>query len=245
MKSCLNLMKATQISINIPDWLNAPDTTIDYNEALAKRYQHTGLWLVQGAAFNEWLSKDNSSLWIDGFAGCGKSVLCSTAIDYIFQHRRSNPRIGMVFFCFTFTDKSKQDASALLLAFLWQLSSQLKNANADLVRLKAEHSDGTPPLLMLLKCLRQLVQEYDDVFIIVGESPKGTARDQVLDALKSMRKWSLGRLHLFITSRGEPDIRESLVPSLDEDVAMKNEGIGKDFANFISGGLDQDYKLRK
>jgi ankyrin repeat domain-containing protein 50 len=222
MKSCLNLMKATQISINIPDWLNAPDTTIDYNEALAKRYQHTGLWLVQGAAFNEWLSKDNSSLWIDGFAGCGKSVLCSTAIDYIFQHRRSNPRIGMVFFCFTFTDKSKQD-----------------------VRLKAEHSDGTPPLLMLLKCLRQLVQEYDDVFIIVGESPKGTARDQVLDALNSMRKWSLGRLHLFITSRGEPDIRESLVPSLDEDVAMKNEGIGKDFANFISGGLDQDYKLRK
>ncbi|KAF3806346.1 hypothetical protein GCG54_00006108 [Colletotrichum gloeosporioides] len=68
------------------EWLKAPDATIDFNEAWPR---------VQVMARNTGLF-----LWLSGFAGCGKSVLCSTAIQYAFRHRRSSPRVAIAFFSF-------------------------------------------------------------------------------------------------------------------------------------------------
>ncbi len=55
-------------------------------------------------------------MWLNGFAGSGKSVLCSTAIQFALRHRRSDPNVGIAFFYFTFNDESKQDVSAMLRA---------------------------------------------------------------------------------------------------------------------------------
>ncbi|KAL6414076.1 uncharacterized protein AUP68_00590 [Ilyonectria robusta] len=53
------------------------------------------------------LEKPDSFLWLVGVTGCSKSVLCSTIIQYAFQHRRANPRIGIAIFYFTFNNESK------------------------------------------------------------------------------------------------------------------------------------------
>jgi hypothetical protein len=60
-----------------------------------------------------------------------------------------------------------------------------------------------------------------------------------------MRKWLLPGLHLLVTSRDEPDIRESLSPAGDEEVIMKNAEINRDISDFISGQLNIDPRLRK
>lgn len=67
----------------------------------------------------------------------------------------------------------------------------------------------------------------------------------VLDALEAMRDWGVQGLHLFVTSRDEPDIRDSLDISATHQVAMQNAGIDKDIADFISGRFDADRRLRK
>lgn len=118
----LDLVRKNQISADIRDWLRAPDATTDYNAACEKKHPGTGAWLVKSSVFTTWLMADNAFLWLNGFAGSGKSILSSTAIQFAFRHRRSDPCIGIAFFYFSCNDPSKQDESAMLRALLVQLS---------------------------------------------------------------------------------------------------------------------------
>lgn len=248
VKTLLCLVKSNQESSELHAWLKAPDATIDHNAACLKRHPGTGLWLIEDPNFAKWLVEGNSILWVNGFAGSGKSVLCSTAIQSVLSHRRSDARIGIAFFYFTFNDESKRDVSAMLRALLLQLSNQLQDGHADLVRLYNSHKPGTPPSPDLLQCLRSLTERFEQVYIMLDaldESPLDGHRGQVLEALETMRGWALQGLHLFITSRDERDIHESLDLSTTQKVAMQNAGIDEDIANFISGRLNTDRSLQK
>lgn len=77
------LMRASHVYTTIHHWLKATDATINYNDAAKKRHPDTGLWFVGSATFTAWPVRPNSLLWLNGFAGSGKSVLCSTAITHL------------------------------------------------------------------------------------------------------------------------------------------------------------------
>jgi hypothetical protein len=174
LKSLVEVVRASQISSTIRDWLKAPDATVNHNAACAKRHQSTGMWFVKGPIFDTWLTRNRSFLWLNGFAGCGKSVLCSTAIQYTFRHKRSDRGVGIAFFYFTFNDESKQDESAMLRALLLQLSGQLADSHTDLARLHDSYCTGIPPAIVLTEHLRHLIQKFDQVYILfdaLDESP--------------------------------------------------------------------------
>jgi hypothetical protein len=251
-KSILDLVRASQISSTIHDWLKAPDATVNFNEACKTKHPRTGLWFVKGSCFSAWLAKPKSFLWLNGFAGCGKSVLCSTAIQHTLRHRRSNPRIGIAFFFFTFSDESKKDASAMLRALVLQLSSQLDHNHALLSQLHDRYRNATPPDPELEGCMHQLVRAFEHVYIILDaldESPRNEHRRGVLDALVTIREWSEPGLHLLVTSRDEPDIRDTLRDELytspDEIVSMKNNSVDSDIASFVSSYLKDSRKLQR
>lgn len=248
MKNLLELVKINQISSNIRDWLNAPDATVDHNAACAKKHPGTGMWLVKSPQFLKWLKQENSILWLNGFAGSGKSILCSTAIQFVLRHGRSDPNVGIAFFYFTFNDGSKQDESSMIRALLLQLSCQLQDGHVDLTRLYELHKAGMPPSPVLLERLRHLIQRFRHVYIFLDaldESPQTGPREYVLVALETMQKWGVQYLHLFVTSRDEPDIRESLDFLATQKVIMQNAGIDRDIVNFISSRLNEDRRLRK
>jgi len=251
-KALLKLVRADQISSKVRDWLKAPDATVNYHEACKKRHSGTGLWFVKGASFSAWLAEPNSFLWLYGFAGCGKSVLCSTAIQYAFRHRKGNPRVGIAFFFFTFNDVSKQDVSAMLRALVLQLSGQLHDNHGLLSRLCDSYPSATPPDQALVDCLHQLVRMFDDAYIIVDaldESPRGRHRQDVLQALVDLRAWAEPRLHLLVTSRDEPDIRDVVFEEIGalqgEAVPLRNASVDRDIASFVSRSLREDRRLRR
>jgi len=247
-KALLSLVRAGQISSATRDWLKAPDATINYNDACKKRHPSTGLWLVKDSSFSAWLTNPNSFLWLYGFAGCGKSVLCSTAVQSVFRHRRSDPRTGLAFFFFTFNDDAKQDTSAMLRALVLQLSGQADDNHELLSRLRKSYRDAMPPDQALMGCLRQLVRTFDNTYIILDaldESPRDTYRGEMLQALSEIRAWSEPGLHLLVTSREEVDIRDELCPAGNESISMKNDSVDRDIAAFISSHLTNNRRLRK
>ncbi|MCJ1425855.1 hypothetical protein MMC29_003755, partial [Sticta canariensis] len=247
-KALLELVRTHQISSNVREWLKAPDATVNHNAACAKKYSGTGMWLVKSPIFLRWLTEQNSIIWLNGFAGSGKSVLCSTVIQFAFRHRGSDPRVGIAFFYFTFNDDSKRDESGMLRALLLQLSSQVQNGETDLTKLYHSYKNGIPPSLVLIEYLRRLIQRFHHVYIALDgldESPRDGPRENVLDTLNDMRNWSIPGLHLFVTSRDEPDIRDSLGLSIEQEMKMRSIGIDKDITNFISARLDTDRRLQK
>jgi ankyrin repeat domain-containing protein 50 len=246
VKSLVERMRVTQISDRIRDWLKAPDVTINHNAACALRHSNTGIWFVKGGTFSAWLAQQDSFLWLNGFAGCGKTILCSTAIQYTFRHKRSDPSIGISYFYFTFSDESKRDELAMLRTLLLQLACQLPGSHTILDRLYASYSSGSAPASVLVDYLRELIQRFTQVYILidaVDESPRYDQRDRVLETISTLR--DMPAVHLLVTARDESDIREALNPERDEEVAMKNAYIDRDISEYVSRLLKTDPKLRK
>ena len=248
MNVLLDLVRASQVSSDLCNWLTAPDAFGDYNVAVAKKHPGTGVWLVKSENFSKWMAEGNSMMWLNGFAGSGKSVLCSTAIQFVSRRKMSDNNVGVAFFYFTFNDQSKQDESAMLRALLFQLSHQLRNGPADLAQLRDRYTTGMPPSPVMLDYLRRMVERFSNVYIMLDaldESPLNGRRKYVLDALEAMRDWGVRSLHLFVTSRDESDIRESLDHSLVQEVSVHNGEMDRDINDFVSSRLDKDRRLLK
>lgn len=248
----LDCIRISQISSEIRQWLKPPDASSNYYESIKKRYQATGLWFVQGPSFATWLTKPDSLLWLHGFAGCGKSVLCSTVIQHTSWLQRLHKRNAVAFFFFTFNDSAKQDTSAMLRALVFQLSCQLGDNHVLLARFYNDNRDTSPSNQALIGCLQQLLQEFDNTYIILDaldESIRGGCRGEMLQTLADLRAKSTPGLHILATSRDEPDIRDALIHDVgvlpDEIVSLKNNLIDSDIAAFVSGSLKSNRQLRK
>lgn len=257
IKQVVKSAQAQQVSTGVRQWLKAPDAAVDYNNASSKRHAQTGQWFVQSSAFANWLQQNNSLLWLHGFAGCGKSVLCSTAVQHAFRHQRDHAGSAVAFFFFTFNDESKQDASGALRALLLQLCGQVAGFEAELIRLQSTSNYGTPPLPTLLEYLRQAITRCQNVYLLLDaldECPEEAARvDQtpradVLSVIEHMRRWRLPGLHLLVTSRDAYDIRGSFEAQnnldLVEFISMKNGSIDHDIQDYVAYQVDHDRDLR-
>ena len=244
----LDLLRASQVSSDLHNWLRAPDAFDDHNVAVAKKHPGTGVWLVKSDNFLNWMVEGNSMVWLNGFAGSGKSILCSTAIQFISCRRMSDSNVGVAFFYFTFNDQSKQDEMGMLRALLIQLSHQRRDGPADLAQLHERYRTGIPPSSVLLDYLRRLVERFNNVYIMLDaldECPLKGRRKYVLDALETMRNWGVQSLHLFVTSRNESDIRESLDHPRVQEVNVHNNAMDRDINDFVASRLDKDRRLLK
>ena len=248
IKSVLRLVRHTTISHALSTWLNAPDSAIVYHEICRKKQGGTGRWLIaKGSAFDSWLKAPNSLLLLNGFAGTGKSFLCCTAIQHAHRHRRSNPRIGLAFFFFSFSDISKQTTSGMLRSLVLQLSAQHQDGHRRLEALHQKYPIASPPDEALIDCLLQFVRSFDHVYLFLDaldESPCD-ARDDVLQTICSMRRFNEPGLHIFTTSRDEPDIREALEPTDAQAVNLMSNDLDGDIEKFISAQLKERRRLKK
>ncbi|KAJ5003126.1 Ankyrin repeat and KH domain-containing protein 1 [Colletotrichum sp. SAR 10_66] len=249
-KDLLEQHRKIIVAQEIIKWLNAPDATTNFNMAHEKSQPGTGAWLINGQPFKAWIEQENSFLWLYGFAGCGKSILCSTAIQHLLQHQNSSQEIGVAFFFFAFDDTEKQDASALLRSLILQLSGQKSNISAlsHLSRLYESCRNSTPRKRALLDCLHQLSRSFKHTYIMIDaldESPRDKHRQDVLDILTVIRGWMEPAIHILATSRDEVDIRYTLEPSANESLAVRNDASNKDIALYITQSLRNKPQLRK
>jgi hypothetical protein len=86
------------------------------------------------------------------------------------------------------------------------------------------------------------------VYIVIDaldESPKDTHRETALGIITELRALPEPELHLVVSSRDEPDIRESLEAKPEEVIGMKNESVDRDIESFISQHLKENRRLRK
>ncbi|KAF3386381.1 hypothetical protein F1880_001640 [Penicillium rolfsii] len=206
------------------------------------------LWFTTGPYFTKWLTQKNSFIWLSGRAGSGKSVLCSTAAHYTFHTTRGEPNVAFGIFFFKFDESTKQDASAMMRSLLLQLAGQCQDCQTDLTRLHASCQPGPPATERSFEYLRRMICRFRSVYIFVDgldEIRSNEKRKGVLTAVRRMREWCLSGLHLLVTSRDEPAIREILNPSSGEEVAIESSGMRSDISDFLSFKLHTHTSLLK
>jgi hypothetical protein len=98
------------------------DPFTNHENALSKHELGTGSWFIESADFISWTTNPNSTLWIHGIPGAGKTILSSTIIENIKALRATKPSHKYIYFYFDFHDHHKQTVTGLLRSLIAQLS---------------------------------------------------------------------------------------------------------------------------
>ena len=228
---------------NLRTWLSAPDPSVNQNAASKKCQKDTGRWLLANPAYLDWRDRPDSFLWLQGFAGCGKTILCSTVINDMNIYRASRTQDALAFYYFDFTNDVKTKTLSCLRSIILQLAEQ----SADTKSLQALHrayAMGTPPIPEFLDVLKGILCKHDRVYIVMDALDECTDQEEMFDLLNSIRDWKLGCLSILVTSRDEPDIRECVQPAPEQEIHLRNAAIDQDVRLFIRETLQKDKKLK-
>ncbi|EPS38868.1 hypothetical protein H072_7366 [Dactylellina haptotyla CBS 200.50] len=201
----------------IKDWLKPPDFSPSHSTASDKKSENTGAWFFNNPEFREWKNSSCSVLWVSGGAGRGKTVLCSTAINYLTTGSKRDYTSGIAYLYFDQTNHSvSQEHNMLLRSLVHQLSSQniASHSNTDgsapgpLKNLYARNQNGTkPPLTQdLMSTLRSLIGLFSPCYLVADALDECKDRHEFLRFINTIvGQWKIPHVRFLITSRSELD----------------------------------------
>jgi len=97
----------------------------------------------------------------------------------------------------------------------------------------------------LLLALRQMVEEFNEVFIIIDALDECRQREELLEIIEEVAGWRIGKLHMLTTSRKEIDIKESFDPLINCQGIDIQRSIVKDIRDYVQQRLQSDIRLRR
>ena len=233
----------------ILQWLAVADPRSNHDRACKRHKAGTGDWFTKHSKYRNWLTKPNSFLWLNGKAGCGKTILSSTIIEETAAYCDENEGCVVAYFYFSFTDTAKQQCSNMLSSLLEQLASQVDTTPEYLLCLHRTYQRSTPPLDTLKKCLQKLLMEMpcSHVYLIVDaidEIPSTEGREDACNLLSELSQNS--NTHVLVTSRREHDITEYMSECIGvTDVSIQNPQLDHDILLYVQEQLKEDRKLKK
>ncbi|KAL5325365.1 hypothetical protein ACEPPN_006490 [Leptodophora sp. 'Broadleaf-Isolate-01'] len=231
----------------IRHWLSSPDPSSNHNAACKARQATTGEWFLKSDEFEEWKMTPRSFLWLYGIPGCGKSVLCSTALEAVKSQYKSSPTVAIAHFYFDFNDTEKQRHDKFTHSLVEQLAWQSAKALACLESLYSRCRDGKqqPTQDALEAALQQMLDEFGETFLILDALDECKEREELLLLLENFTSWGAGNLHVLATSRRERDIEETLESLTTSEICLQSALVDNDIRTYLSERLQNDPKLNR
>ncbi|KAL8965719.1 MAG: hypothetical protein Q9183_003717 [Haloplaca sp. 2 TL-2023] len=233
----------------ISQWLSAPDPSVNHSEAMNKQKTATCRWFIESEKYSSWKIEPNSSMWIHGGPGRGKTMLSSYIIDDLGSSCRQDLTEAMAYFYFNFNDGAKQSGGAMLRSFVKQLSQQNTVAMQKLEGVyKLHHSGESQPtddaLLLLLHDMGTL---YSAVYIVLDALDESEQWPKLDTLIRQMRSWDLKQIHFLAVSRREANIYETLneLVSPQYIIEMHSEAVGNDIRAYVENRISGDSNLSR
>ena len=222
----------------------------NHDMSLQLRQPETGLWLTEGAEFQEWLITPGAGLWLYGIPGAGKTVLASSIIEKAVQ--RSSDRVAVAFYYCDYKDVETQSPTNILGALVKQIARQDEQSfkvtrkfyqqhhRADRASIEYEASE-------LSGLIVEMAAFFETTMIIVDaldECGKATRTvTKLLAALRSSNE-DTGIKALFL-SRDEVEIRDILDDYPQISIAARSSDlklyVGAEMARRIS---DKELRIK-
>jgi ankyrin repeat domain-containing protein 50 len=192
-----------------------------------------------------WLDCSSRSLWVNAIPGAGKTILCSTIIDYVLCHKQQNEII--TYFYFDFSDSSRQKLNACLRSILAQLSSSHSSMPPIMEELKKQSqrpgSNGFLEDDELLSAIASVCSGLGRFRVIIDALDENTDQQDLLEAIKVLAGFP--NISLLTTSRKDKNIEDVLSEVMDVSVTLKSIDVDGDIGSFVVECLRTDSKLKK
>ncbi|EWG38290.1 hypothetical protein FVEG_01548 [Fusarium verticillioides 7600] len=203
------------------NWLCTVDTSVQYRAAREKYSSGTCNWLTQESDdFKTWEQNPKSFLWLNGKAGAGKSILSSSVIKYLKDKYEDDPETALGYYFFSFGNVEQQKVSVMLSSLVRQLCASRPDTPHPIKRFEDYMAKGERPDMETLEAaLMSAVSGFSAVFIVIDaldECPVlDGERPRLLKCLHRIIASMPDNLHIFCTSRAEPDINVEIDELLD------------------------------
>ncbi|KAF7970480.1 hypothetical protein HWV62_23839 [Athelia sp. TMB] len=228
----------------IHTWLKAHDTSVSYNAARKKHQAGTGSWFLDGSQFSQWKERPGSILWLYGGPGCGKTILCSSAIENVINSCKSRPSArgyAYIFFDGTMAQSDTIDYSKFTRSIIKQLSSRCGTMIPDaLIEMYHACDDGDcqPSERQLERTLLRVLETFESTYILIDSLDECVEKADLLGWIQNVTSVSSGRLHLMLTSRPEPDIEHGVgsLSSVDK-IQIGDETMTGDISAYLDAQL--------
>jgi archaellum biogenesis ATPase FlaH len=228
-------------------WLGPNDASINHDLAREKHEPKTGDWFLESDIFTTWANATKKSLWLQGKAGSGKSILCSTIIEHIKTMCIRSSSDQYAYFYFNF--QAKWTVVEMMRSIILQLCHGQGQIPRDLRELYQQCNSGRrhPHTKSLLKIFYGSLTTSHRTFVILDaldECAVGKERNELLLTIKEMIELSSGYLNVLITSRKEKDIEDTLTSLIGTLVCLEEAVVDADISLHIQERLKNDKKLR-
>jgi len=231
----------------IVTWLAPPDPGTNHATARQHHESQTGDWLLKSTQYTKWKTGAVSHLWMYGKAGCGKTILSSTAIEDIRDTCEKDADTSYAFFYFSFSDERKKSDSDLLRSLVVQLGWREPGLSMLLQAYKNTKS-SVPGPDELEKILLASVRPCARVYLIMDaldECPEDhEARQRVLERIERLTQGA-SNLKILATSRELSAIRESMVILGSEPMRIATSDVDADIQRYVANQLSGDRSFRK
>nr|POF13639.1 vegetative incompatibility protein het-e-1 [Quercus suber] len=240
-------VQRSEQSKKIIDWLSAPDPWTNHSSARQKYEPQTGAWLLDSDWYQQWKAGSVNHIWLFGKPGCGKTVLCSTAVEDMKGHCAAIENTALAVFYFTFSDKQKQKYEDLLRSLVAQLG--WKEPGLSMLQ-EAYHKPDSTMLGVndLEKILIASIQSYNVVFLMLDaldESPEESdIRHDMLDRVEALSQ-NAANLKIFATSRDYRDVRDWIQAIKARSISIAASAVNVDIQRYISTQLSRDRRFAR
>jgi hypothetical protein len=170
-------------------------------------------------------------------------------VENILSKYKSEDRIGIAYFYFSFQSEEEQDISSVIRILIKQLCRCTQHVPPSLEALHKQcgQRDILPKLSELKQEFLQISQAFDKVFIVIDamdEYPKDK-RNQLLPYISQTLKESQTKsgtsaiLKVFVTSRQERDIERQFTSDTYTVLPIRAGGVLEDIARYVDNELEQ------
>ena len=223
--------------------LGATTPERSHDMSLQLRQPNTGLWLTEGADFQDWLITPGAGLWLYGIPGAGKTVLASSIVEKAVQ--RSSDRVAVAFYYCDYKDIETQSPRNILGALVKQIARQDEQSFKVLRTFYQQHhrADRAPieyEVTELSALIVEMAAFFETTMIIVDALDEcGKATRTVTKLLAALRSSSEDTsIKTLFLSRHEVEIRDVLGDYPQVSIAAQSSDlklyVGAEMARRIS-----------
>ena len=232
-------------------WLSGVDPSLNYNQALRKRHEGTGNWLIEDDIFRDWKQDPDSDsiIWLYGIPGCGKTILCSTVVEHVLHVSTTTSDIAVLYFYFDFNDTEKQQHESMMRSLLSQLAMHFVDVPLVLETLYSSCMEGgrKPNFEALMETFHEMTTAFRATFIILDALDECEERPELLADIEELSSWNDTNLRILATSRREKEIEDSIL-RLNKDanrICIQSALVNADIRTYVHGQLRTNRRLQR